>query len=100
MDLPPLKTIEEVADYLHLKRETLLKFCREKIIPLIAARPTFLLTDDDITRIIEERRTTKWCLNSSLQTAKGTKPISSVARSRKGDAFSRARELRNSAKQS
>ena len=30
MELPRLKTIEEVADYLHLKREILQKLCREK----------------------------------------------------------------------
>jgi hypothetical protein len=38
MELPRLKTIEEVANYLHLKREILQKLCREEI-PLFARGP-------------------------------------------------------------
>src|SRR5689334_15753695 len=99
MTLPYLHTLEAVSDHLNMKRNTLLAFCRKLGIQLIAARPTFLLTDADVAAIIEARRT-KWHSSSSPQTVTNTKCTTSAARSRKGDAFSKARELRDAAKRS
>src|SRR6266436_4129505 len=57
MSLPTLHTLEEVAEYLHLKPKSLREFCREKGIALIKGdKKTFLLTRDDIDSIIALRR--------------------------------------------
>src|SRR5215469_16855699 len=99
MELPHLHTIEEVAGHLRLQSETLLKFCREKKIRLISARPTFLLTDDDVSKIIEARRTT-WHSTSIDLMAQAPTGIS-VGRSRtaKESESLRAQELRDKLKQ-
>src|SRR5215469_7649660 len=64
MSLPTLHTLEEVAEYLHLKPKSLREFCRDQGISLIKGdKTTLLMTCDDIAAIIEARR--QKCSNST-----------------------------------
>src|SRR5215472_3836151 len=94
MSLPPLHTLEEVAEYLHLKPKSLREFCREQGISLIKGdKTTFLLTRDDIDAIITARR--QKCSNSSRPKVTVRPTTSGVPTRLPTDVLTRAQALRS-----
>src|SRR5438477_11247085 len=60
--LPTLHTLEEVADYLRKKPETVRKLCKRIGLNPVRSRPTLLFTDSDVQQLLEASRQ---CSNAS-----------------------------------
>src|SRR5215472_18409926 len=99
MSLPPLHTLEQVAEYLHLKPKSLREFCRDKGISLIKGnKRVLLLTEDDVDTIISLRRQS--CSNSSHPKV-SVRPTTFAAPIRlPTDVSTRLQKLRTTRKQS